>query len=120
MKAKRLEILKQIDALDEKRCKKCHADSEKRVLLCNCKSAKAVRKLGDELISLGVGRVEHLIEELIKEGFDNLSVDKYQKVKQLGVSDTDIYKLLKVGSTRWFEWKRSVGLTRETKEKELI
>ena len=52
MRQKRIEILKQIDLLESKRCDKCTAHSKYNNTLCECPAAVKVRKLGDELMML--------------------------------------------------------------------
>lgn len=116
MRVERIQLLRQIDVLDDKRCKKCHPDTISGLTQCDCKAAKAIRVLGDKLMRLTNSRNEDPIGQMVAKGFDNLTVELYKKVKVTGISDVEIFKTLKVSQKHWLLWKREAGLIKRKKE----
>ena len=110
MRQKRIEILKQIDLLESKRCNECTAHSKYNNTLCGCPAAVKVRKLGDELMLLTKPRGGNAAARLDKMKFEDMTVEIYKDIKKTGMSDKDIFMTLKISGTTCVNCKRSVGL----------
>lgn len=116
MRAERIQILRQIDALDEKRCVKCHASSAYNTAQCDCEAATAIRVLGGKLIKLTNARCQDAMGRLEDVGLEGLTVEIYKKAKTTGVTDKEIYKTLKISQMSWLRWKRAAGLILKPRE----
>lgn len=104
---RRLDILKQIDAWDAKRCKKCETQHN-HSHMCMCKAAKEIRKLGVQYEAPSRERRQKRIAELKKQ-FEKPTAEVYDALKCLDVDDKTLRKLLKLSDRQWQHWKYSVG-----------
>lgn len=117
MRQKRINILQRINELDKQRCKHCIDPRKANGGRCRCLAAKEVLRLGEELMTLTNPRYADALAILDNLEYQDLTVEIYNKIKETGMPDKDIYKSLKLGKTAWMNWKHSVGLIAPKKPK---
>lgn len=118
-KAKRQELLAEIDAFEKKRCENCKTSSLNKALVhCKCPAAVKIRKLGKQYESIAIkareGRQRKVIAECKKEG---LNMRTYLTLKVMGLIDKAVYKALGIKQEVFIEWKYESGLTKNPRRK---
>lgn len=118
----RRSVLAEIDRLDAERCDACRLPNSIKPN-CECYAATRVRELGNALCSVGViPKVESVkIKKVVKpvETKESLlkaitpetfTVEVYETLKRLKVSDTEIQKRLAWHGSKFYAWKGENGL----------
>lgn len=118
-KAKRQEILAEIDVQEKRRCEKCSVSTlNKAMVHCQCSAAKEIRRLGKQYESIAIkareGRQQVVIEECKEKG---LNMRTYLTLKEMGMIDKAVYKALGIKQEELVEWKYENGLTKNPRRK---
>lgn len=110
---KRKEILREIDQLNLKRCKRCKG-AQDSVPKCGCKASLDVLAKGEELLGLSRSRNKHKQDKLLREFGKNMNMDTYRQIKEYDIPNSDIPRRAKITKREFNEWRIEVGLSRET------
>lgn len=124
LRKSRLEVLAEIDRLEKLRCDFCHLDagfSPVEKSRCGCDAAVAIRKLGIRLNKLLSPRRDEDCEVLPPLNMDGLTIETitpelYKAMKLRKMTDTQIFKHLRIGGVRFNKWKKENGVGKKTKE----
>lgn len=112
MKAKRQEILKEIDVLEKQRCEKCSVSTLNTAMVhCGCRAAVEIRKLGTQYEAIAkearMGRVHVVVAKVKNEG---LTVEGYQELREFNLTDLQIIKLIGTNKSAFINWKAEMKL----------
>lgn len=118
-KAKRQELLAEIDTFEKKRCNKCSTSSLNTAMVhCKYPAAVEIRRLGKQYESIAIqareGRQQVVIAECKEQG---LNMRTYLTLKEMGLIDKAVYKALGIKQEVFIEWKYENGLTKNPRRK---
>lgn len=98
IKQQRLDILKELDRQELRRCDKC--SPKYRTMHCDCPAAVEIRRLGEELNTIVSANKESRIKDYLEQAKETgLTTDLYTRLRDSEVTNKQIMKVL--GLTDW-------------------
>lgn len=116
MKARRLELLGELDQLQPRLCKRCRPPAKLTAKGCNCMVSKRMREIGKELLELRETPTSALLKQLVGMKLKNFTPELYYRLRENEISDTRIREYTKWHSDKLVEWKRKHGINNEIPE----
>lgn len=111
LQKQRVSILREIDKTNKQRCVECLDPFIPNGSRCGCPASTKVIKLGVKLLKhTSPRKVDELVVLDDKVGLHDFTLEEYQKLKRLKVTDKDIFKSRRVSSSTFLRWKRDNGI----------
>lgn len=105
----RQRILYQINELEKYRCAGCRPSND-AATKCNCGTAREIRRLGNELLSISRSRIS-IKEKVLLDSFKRYpNREDYLKMRELGLLNKDIAKAANLTLHQLDKYRRAFGL----------